>query len=511
MKKFFKFITSRMFFIGFVFILQLLILYEVYVLFSDKFIWFYILNIILGLTLVVVIINNDTNPAYKIAWIVPILTFPLFGSILYLFFAQNRFVSNIRMSMATTTSSFHYLMSTHENTLEEITDEDAYIQSRYLERYASCPVYRNTSSKYYPTGELFFEDFIKDLKSAKDFIFLEFFIIEEGYMWNTILDILVEKVKSGVDVRLIYDDFGCISKLPRNYDKYLISLGIKCHVFNPIRLFVMPKHNNRDHRKIAVIDGDIGYTGGMNLADEYINKVERFGHWKDSAVRLYGQSVWSLTVIFLSMWNSIDDEFVDFESRLYKLNSEEKIENEDSGFVQPFSDSPLDSDPIGENIYLNIINRAKEYIYITTPYLILSNEMLTALKNAAKGGVDVRIITPHIPDKKTAFLVTTSFYEELISAGVKIYEYTPGFIHAKNFISDDKFAVVGTINVDFRSLYLHFEDAVWFYNSPIIADIKKDFIETFEVSERKTLSEVKNSFILIKILRSVARVFAPLM
>ncbi|HHX70143.1 MAG: cardiolipin synthase [Miniphocaeibacter sp.] len=511
MKNFFKFITSRMFFISIIFILQLLLTYELYIILADNFFWFYITSLILGLILVVTIINKDTNPAYKIAWIVPIISFPMFGSVIYLFFAQNRFVANIRMSMSTTTSSFHFLMTNHVNTLEEITDEDAYIQSRYLERYASCPVYKNTNSKYYPSGEMFFNDFIEDLKNAKNFIFLEFFIIEEGYMWNTVLDILVEKVKEGVDVRLIYDDFGCISKLPRNYDKFLISKGIKCQVFNPIKLFVMPRHNNRDHRKIIVIDGNIGYTGGVNLADEYINKVERFGHWKDSAVRLYGQAVWSLTVIFLSMWNSISDEFVDFESHLHRLNFDDIIEDPDTGFVQPFSDSPLDADPVGENIYLNIINRAKNYVYITTPYLILSNEMLTALKNAAKGGIDVRILTPHIPDKKTVFMVTRSYYESLIASGVKIYEYTPGFIHAKNFVSDDKFAVVGTINVDFRSLYLHFEDAVWFYDSPVIFDIKRDFLNTIDISQRKTLTEMKKTLWITKVIRSILRVFAPMM
>ncbi|MDL2311190.1 cardiolipin synthase, partial [Peptostreptococcaceae bacterium OttesenSCG-928-C18] len=425
--------------------------------------------------------------------------------------AQNKFVTNIRMSMATTISSFHYLMSKHENILSEITSTDAYIQSRYLERYANFPVYKHTCSNYYPTGESFFKDFIEDLKKAKNFIFLEFFILEEGYMWNTILDILEEKVKAGVDVRIIYDDFGCISKLPRKYSKLLRSKGIKCCIFNPIKFFVMPKHNNRDHRKIIVIDGIIGYTGGLNLADEYINKTSRFGHWKDSAVRLYGQAVWSLTVMFLSMWNSISKDLLEFEKHLLEVDDNIKINRECNGFVQPFSDTPLDSEPVGEVVYLNIINRAKEYVYITTPYLILSNEILTALCNAAKGGIDVRIITPHIPDKKIVFYVSQSYYEQLLASGVKIYEYTPGFIHAKNFVSDDSFAVVGTINVDFRSLYLHFEDAVWFYNSSVVHSVKKDFLETIKVSKQQTLKEVRNTFFIKKILMSILKIFAPLM
>ncbi len=511
MKKFFKFITSRMFFMSLIFILQLLLVYEAFVLLRDKFFLFYVLNLILAIILAIHIINKDINPAYKIAWLIPIFTFPVFGSTTYLFFAQNGFVANIRMSMATTVSSFHYLMSKHENVLDEISDIDAYIQSRYMERYANFPVYKHTKPTYYPTGESFFEDFLVDLKNAKKFIFLEFFIIEEGYLWNSILDILEQKVKEGVDVRLIYDDFGCISKLPRKYEQTLRKKGIKCCVFNPIKLVVMPKHNNRDHRKIVVIDGTIGYTGGINLADEYINRVERFGKWKDSAIRLYGQGVWSLTIMFLSMWNSISDDTLDFEKHLLEVDDSISINNKENGFIQPFSDTPLDSEPVGEVIYLNIINRAKEYVYITTPYLILSIEILTALCNAAKGGIDVRIITPHIPDKKLVFQVTRSYYEQLLAAGVKIYEYTPGFIHAKNFVSDDDIAVVGTINVDFRSLYLHFEDAVWFHNSSIVHDVKKDFLETVAVSEQQTLHKVKSTFFATKIIRSILKVFAPMM
>ncbi len=511
MKKITKFLTGRMFLITIIFLLQLIFIVEMFITLQEKFILFYVVSVILSLILVVVLVNKDTNPAYKITWIIPILTLPLFGSFLYLFFAQNRFVKNVRNSMSATTSSFHFLMSNEDNVLEEIGNSDAYLESRYLERYASCPVYRNTKSRYYPLGELYFEDLVEDLRNAKKFIFLEYFIIDEGYVWDKIYEILKEKAKEGVDVRLIYDDFGCMNKVGRDFDRRLIDAGIRFQVFNPIKYVVLPQHNNRNHRKIAVIDGKIGYTGGLNLADEYINKKVRFGHWKDSGVRIEGQAVWSMTVFFLSMWNSLSREFTPFNEYIADDFFRENDFIEDSGFVQPFADSPLDQEPVGENLYLNIIYKAKKYVYITTPYLILSSEMLTALTSAAKGGIDVRIITPYIADKSMVFMVTRSFYETLLSAGVKIYEYKPGFIHAKNIVSDDSVAVVSTINVDFRSLYLHFENGVWFYNSPVIEEIKEDFLDTLEVSERKTLSQMKKEWLIVKIARSILRVFAPLL
>lgn len=515
MKKLLKILNNRITFIALAFILQIILVYESYVFLKNNFFWFYIVNMILGIMVLIVIINKDTNPAYKIAWIIPVLIFPLFGSVVYLFFAKNKFVSNIRMSMSTTTSSFHFLMSTRENTLEELSDSEAYRQSRYLERYASCPVYKDTKAVYYPSGEEFFEDFLIDLKNAKDFIFLEFFIIQGGYMWNKILKILEDKVKENVDVRIIYDDFGCIAKLPRHYDRELKAKGIKCEIFNPIKFAAMPKHNNRDHRKIAIIDGKIGYTGGLNLADEYINKVQKFGYWKDSAIKLHGKAVWNLSIMFISMWNSICDDYINFEQHLYDFDSRKEdfpeLFTEKNGYIQPFSDNPLDIETVGENTYLNIISKAKNYVYITTPYLIITNEMCTALCNAAKSGVDVRIITPKIPDKKMVFYVTRSYYELLLSSGVKIFEFTPGFIHAKNFVSDDKYAIVGTINLDFRSLYLHFENAVWLYNSPVVGDIKEDFLNTQKVSENKTLKEMKKTPLAKRLLWSVLRVFAPMM
>ena len=330
-------------------------------------------------------------------------------------------------------------------------------------------------------------------------------------MWDSILHILEEKVKEGVEVRVMYDDFGCMFKLPQGYEKTLINKGIKTQVFNPFNTILSPRFNNRDHRKICVIDGIIGFTGGINLADEYINETHRLGYWKDSAVMLRGRAVWSLAVQFLTIWNLSAKSQDTFEKYTPSLTPFDSVP--DDGIVQPYSDIPMDSELVGETVYLNLINRAKRFVYITTPYLIVDNETLTALENAAKSGVDVRIITPHIPDKKIVFFMTRSYYKSLIDAGVKIYEYTPGFMHAKTLVSDGKYAVVGTINFDFRSLYLHLECAVWMYESRAVKEVTDDFYFTLSKCQKITAHDVnKGRFPLLKqFALSLLRVFAPLM
>lgn len=267
--------------------------------------------------------------------------------------------------------------------------------------------------------------------------------------------------------------------------------------------------NNRDHRKIFVVDGAVGFTGGINLADEYINEVKRFGYWKDTGVRIEGEAVWSLTSMFLSMWNYIVHSTEDYSRFMPAQHQKAPFEND--GFVQPYGDSPLDHENVGENIYLNIINRAKNYVYIFTPYLIIDHEMLTALCNAAKDGVDVRIVTPGIPDKKMIFLLTQSYYAPLIQSGVKIYQYTPGFIHAKCFVCDDEIATVGSVNLDFRSLYLHFECGVFFYRSAVVAQVKEDCLNTFVCSEQMTAEFCRNRPVPVRLLQSVLRLLAPLL
>lgn len=352
---------------------------------------------------------------------------------------------------------------------------------------------------------------VHELEQAKHFIFIEYFIINDGVMWHTILNILEKKAKEGVDVRLIYDGFGCLTTLPYKYDEEMRKHGIKCEVFNRFRPILNIIQNNRDHRKICVIDGWTGFTGGINLADEYINQRKRFGHWKDTAVMLKGDGVWNMTAMFLYMWGIVSrtDTSSDFGNYVPHRWHPEQFEG--SGYVQPFCDSPLDDEVVGENVYLNIINRAKNYVYICTPYLIIDNEMMTALCLAAKSGVDVRIMTPGIPDKKMVFLLTQSYYKQLLESGVKIYEYQPGFLHAKSFVCDDKVGVVGTINLDYRSLYLHFEDGVWLYKNDVVLDIRNDFLETLEYCSSIDLEFCLKRNITVRAMQNILRVFAPLL
>ena len=306
---------------------------------------------------------------------------------------------------------------------------------------------------------------------------------------------------------MLYDDFGCMFTLPRDYNETLMQKGIQCRVFNRLMPVMSLRLNNRDHRKLLIIDGKAGFTGGINLADEYINVRERFGHWKDSAILLEGDAVWSMTVMFLTMWDNIanwDENFEYFRPPAAPVRPW-------TGYVQPYTDTPLDREAVGQAVYLNMIAKAKNYIYITTPYLVIDTATNTALCNAAKSGVDVRIITPHIPDKRYVFEVTRAHYPPLLEAGVQIYEYTPGFIHAKNFVVDDRFATIGTVNLDYRSLFLHFEDGVWLCEAPCIRDIRKDFEETFTRSEPCSLRQFKHLNILLQLYRSILRVFAPLM
>ena len=345
----------------------------------------------------------------------------------------------------------------------------------------------------------------------KHYIYIEYFIINDGVMWRTILDILERKAKEGVDVRLIYDGFGCLTTLPNRYDKILQEKGIKCVIFNPFRPILNIVQNNRDHRKICVIDGKTGFTGGINLADEYINQKERFGHWKDTAVMLKGEAVWNMTVMFMHMWSVVNGSRTPMEHELHMPHRYHPEAFEEDGFVQPYSDTPLDGEVLGENVYLNIINRARKYVYICTPYLIIDNEMMTALCLAAKSGVDVRIMTPGVPDKKMVFLLTQSYYEQLLEAGVRVYEYQPGFLHAKSFVCDDEIAVVGTINLDYRSLYLHFENGVWFYKNKVVADIFQDFKETLNYCDPINIEFCKNRNILVRGFQSILRLLAPLL
>ena len=491
------------------FILQIGVISFFLLKYSESFFDFYLASLALSIIIVFIIINNKSNPSYKIAWIVPVMIFPIFGGLFYLLYGGNKLSTREKLKMVIQNIEMTNSLKQDDEIIKKIGDKSIYAknQSEYILNYAKCPVYNNTETTYFKIGEEKFEALLRELKKAEKFIFLEYFIIQEGKMFNSILEILEEKAKQGVDVRLIYDDVGCIVTLPHNYKNTLEAKGIKCRVFNPIKPFFTRRLNNRDHRKIVVIDGDVGFTGGINLADEYINEYEKHGYWKDAGIMLKGDAVWNLTVMFLSMWDYIDNKEEDY----IKFKPSKNKYYNSKGYVQPFDDSPLINEPIGETVYLNLINKAKDYIYINTPYLIIDNEMATALKIAAKSGVDIKIVTPYIPDKKFVHAVTKSYYESFIKDGIEIYEFTPGFMHAKTFVVDDEYGVVGSINLDFRSLYLHYECGVWLYKTESIKSMKDDYLKTLKRCHKVTMEECKNTSSIRKVLRLIIRMFAPLL
>ena len=380
--------------------------------------------------------------------------------------------------------------------------------AHYLGSKLSYPVHRNSSVQFFPLGDDKFVELVKQLKKAEKFIFMEYFIVEEGLMWGTILEILRQKVREGVEVRFMYDGMCSMIQLPHRYQHKLRSYGIKCKLYSPIRPVVSSYQNNRDHRKICVIDGRVAFTGGVNLADEYINKKVRFGHWKDTAVMIEGEAVQSFTMMFLQMWNISEKKMENYEDYLTPTSEEFRRE---LGYVLPYGDCPFDDENIGEQVYLHVLNHAKKYVHIMTPYLVIDNEMMNTLQHAAKSGVEVIIIMPHIPDKWYAFAVARTYYAELIRAGVKIYEYTKGFVHAKEFISDNDTAVIGTVNLDFRSFYHHFECGAFIYANPVVWEVEKDFQNTLKKCQRVTLKNLRERKLVEKIAGRILRLLAPLM
>ena len=469
-------------------------------------------SLVLSVLAVLIIVSRQTDPGYKIAWIVPILLFPAFGWLLYLLCSGNKLSARQRRKMqGMDRTMLEQLERDYKAEQLERLGADAANQARYLERYARCPVYTNTWTRYFPLGDDAFPVMLEELKKAEKYIFLEYFIIAPGVFWDSIVEILREKHAAGVDVRVIYDDVGSLNTLPMNYaHKFEAETGIPCCFFNRFKPIISIRMNNRDHRKFCIIDGHTAFTGGINLADEYINQRRRYGHWKDSAIRVTGEGAWSMTVMFLTMWEYICGGEEDYSA--YRPAALPPLPaDRDLGYVQPYTDSPLDGEPVGETVYLNLISKARRYVYITTPYLIISDSVNTALCNAAKSGVDVRIMTPHIPDKKIIFEVTRAHYEPLLEAGVRIFEYTPGFVHGKNFAVDDCYATVGSINMDYRSMFLHFEDGVWLCGAPAVLDVKRDFLDTLAVCQEITLARCRERSMLRRLLRAVLRVFAPLM
>ena len=505
-KRIFKKVATRFNFVILGLISQIIAILVAIVLIVIHFPVVLTVSILVSLILVLILLRKDKPSGYKLTWIVVILTLPVLGALMYLYFGDKRPTKKIAAYM-----NEHALIAKHLESDKNVPDMSCVQNDRmssllqYIQKQSAYHPYKNTRIKYYNFGEKMFADMKKDLATAKKFIFLEYFMIQQSSMWDNILDILLQKVNEGVDVRVIIDDLGSMKLFTNRYIRKLKAKGIKIIRFNPMRPKLLLFMNNRDHRKIMVIDGHTAFSGGANIADEYINKKNRFGIWKDTGIRLEGDAVWSFTLMFIEMWDTFAkkgyriDNYSTYRPPTSKYgerhtssifnssNSQNSPKSTLNDIVLPYGDSPLDYEPLGESIYIDMMHQAERYIYIFTPYLIIGERMIYALQMAAKRGVDVRIITPGIPDKRWIFRLTRSHYRYLIKAGVKIYEYTPGFMHAKSVVSDDKIAVIGTINLDYRSLYLHFECATLLYNSNIVQEIRDDALETIKVSREVTM------------------------
>ena len=474
-----------------------------------QFAWLDVAVTIVSLIILFGVIRNSRHLSADIFWILLIAAAPVIGTTFYLVLGASRSLNPTTQSIVAETERAEPYYHPNPETLEKVkeTEPNYYGQLYYVQQEGGFPVYENTGFTYYPLGDVGFPHMLADIEKAEHFCFLEYFIIQSGEMWDSMLDVLERKAAEGVDVRVLYDDMGSVSTLPSHYAKDLEKRGIKCSAFNRLNPVVSVFLNNRDHRKIMVIDGKVAYTGGINLADEYVNVRERFGHWKDNVARVTGEAVWSFTVMFLTTWNALRHEDRDWE--VFHV-APDASEGEPDGFIAPYGETPLDVNLIGENIYLNVLNQANDYCYIFTPYLVIDSELRYALMLAAKRGVDVRIITPGVPDKKLVWNITRSHYAQLIGDGVRIFEYSPGFVHSKVIVSDDQVATVGTLNFDYRSLTLNFENGVLLCGSKEISAIRKDFEETFPQCCEMT-QESSTEGPIMEFLLSVARLVAPML
>ena len=508
MERLLKILRSRFFLAAFCIVLEFAQLMAVFILLYEFFLPITVLGWIFYVCVLLYLINRDEIPEFKLPWLMILFLLPVIGAFVFILLSSNE---SSKKTVERYDRTLLELKPWRRQTpaMEKLLEQDteAYAQARYLYSAASMPCYGDCATTFYPLGEDFLSALLEDLQKAERFIMMEYFIVEEGAMWNPIYAILKEKAAQGVDVYFMYDDFGCMTTLPERYYQQLCEEGIHCILSNKFTPILSNIHNNRDHRKITVIDGKIGFTGGVNLADEYINAIEKYGHWKDTAIRIEGGAVKNLMMLFIASWNTQSKMPMDCD--LYMDTPAPRIQGQ--GFVIPFGDGPASMypDTIGKNVYLNMIHGAKDYLYITTPYLICDHELLSALRMAAKKGVDVRLITPHIPDKKAVFLMTRSNYRVLLQDGVKIYEYTPGFIHAKSFVCDDKLAVCGTINLDYRSLVHHFECGAWMYDTACIGDMKEDFMATIGRSQIVTMEQATLRG-WQRLLAELMKVFSPL-
>lgn len=470
--------------------------------------YFYLAAWATEIFVVIRIIASDDNPDYKVPWLLFVLIIPIVGFMLYFMFysrkLQKRFIRRLENLKS------HTYEQGDKELFTALQEENPAMaaQARMLCKVADAHLFTNTKQEYFPLGEDMFHRMLTDLEKAEKFIYVEYFIIEEGKFWNSILDILKRKATQGVEVKVLYDDIGCMMTLPGDYHKILGKYGIKATPFSRLRGNADSEFNNRSHRKITVIDGKVGYTGGVNIADEYINEVVKFGHWKDTGLRLEGEAVWELTKLFLVDFGINTKKQTEFRTDLYP-----KQENiREKGYMIPFGDGPhpIYEHRVGKSVIQNMLSSATKYAWMTSPYLIIDNDLCTDLENAALRGVDVRIIVPQVPDKKIIFNMTQSFYYRLMKAGVKIYEYEPGFVHAKSYLTDDECAMIGTINLDYRSLVHHFENGVWMYRCDVVEALKKDMEDMFDKCIEVTPDMLKTN-IFQRIIRAIVRIFAPML
>lgn len=470
---------------------------------------------LLSLLVALYVVSKKDKGGYKLIWVFLVLLMPTIGGVMYIFFNNQRTTkSYVRASArveAEVRPLFRLPPSVKTAHLRARHDAPSYtVNMRYLDMQEGFPVYSNTETEFLTPGEVFFPRLLEELEKAEKYIFMEYFIIENGVMWDAIIDILERKAAQGIEVRIIYDDVGCFLTLPKHFRQNMQDKGIKCIIFNPFSPFVTTIQNNRDHRKITAIDGKCAFTGGINLSDEYINVIQKHGYWKDSAIMVRGEAAWSLTLFFLEIWQiaqKAPDNYYDFYP--WKNEAPPTL-SATQGYVQPYCDSPIDSEHVSEHVYMHMITTAQKYIYISTPYLIIDDSMISALCLAAKSGIDVRIVTPGKWDKLIIYQASRSSFRDLVTAGVKIYTYTPGFIHSKAFIVDDRCATVGTVNLDYRSLYLHFECGVWLLDTPSIASVKEDFMQILDVSDELLPEELRYNPTW-SVARQILRLFAPIL
>ena len=472
--------------------------------------WAATINLILSLLsllFVLYIVSNREEGTYKILWLLIILPAPLAGAFLYMLFGNKRTTKPLRKRLEKTIhpqikgDETKQIYSNLKKTDNRMAQTFQYVQN--MTGFSPCV---NSQADYYPLGEEVFYVMLQEMKKAEKFIFVEYFIIENGLMWDSMVEIMAEKASYGVDVRVMYDDFGSISTYSKENVINLRKKGIKCVSFNPIT-FIKGTLNYRDHRKMLVIDGKVAFSGGINLADEYINHVEKFGHWKDIGFRLTGPGVENYTRMFTEFWNAFSNDHISDE---LLLTVPETVQETQDGYILSYYDSPLHPNPVSNELYIELLSQAKDYAWFFTPYLMLGDALLDAFVRAAKRGVDVRIIMPGVPDKKLVFRMSRSFYSVLLAAGVKIYEYTPGFVHAKGCVIDDVVGTVGTVNLDYRSLFLHFENNALFYQASLLKSMKSDFLNTQKKCREMKLGENVNINFRTWILDAILRIFAPL-